>query len=305
MRTTYGIRARAGGLALLALACGKAIAADPTSNIALGGMTSAEWTKMTPAQKGAYLFQRGSYINQQVYAAEQLINRGDYASAIAILKPFIDSGESDRAAYDLGLLYAGGKGVPQDMSQARVYMEKISDRYRLARDWLVAQGDSRGQARVWSVSAKAIESTDHSTNADAMQRNCPDMRDASVVRFWVELGDTLLHQYGDRHLALLQYQTAEEHGSPEAAGRIAALNSQPPESSYVRNGGSSESVSDNSNMPQVCTEAAEASDRAVEDSRDHQVMGQCIIAMTACMVTQLKDDGAVRECVARMMGVKK
>lgn len=49
-------------------------------------------------------------------------NRGDFATAMRLWRPYADKGVA-RAQYNVGMLYAQGRGVPQDFAQARKWWE--------------------------------------------------------------------------------------------------------------------------------------------------------------------------------------
>lgn len=51
---------------------------------------------------------------------------GDYASAVAIWRPLAEKGDSD-AEFDLGQAYRLGRGVPVDLAQAQLWLEKAAD----------------------------------------------------------------------------------------------------------------------------------------------------------------------------------
>jgi hypothetical protein len=52
--------------------------------------------------------------------------QGDYASAIAIWRPLAQKGDAD-AEFDLGQAYRLGRGVPVDLAQAQLWLEKAAD----------------------------------------------------------------------------------------------------------------------------------------------------------------------------------
>ncbi len=53
--------------------------------------------------------------------------RGDYATAMALLRPLAESGHA-AAQYGLGLMYVRGDGVPQDYAQALPYWNRTGMR---------------------------------------------------------------------------------------------------------------------------------------------------------------------------------
>jgi len=48
---------------------------------------------------------------------EAAYQRGDYATALTLLRPLAEQG-NDAAQYDLGYMYASGQGVPKDFAEA-------------------------------------------------------------------------------------------------------------------------------------------------------------------------------------------
>ena len=51
---------------------------------------------------------------------------GDYAAAVAIWRPLAQKGDTD-AEFDLGQAYRLGRGVPVDLAQAQLWLEKAAD----------------------------------------------------------------------------------------------------------------------------------------------------------------------------------
>ena len=52
--------------------------------------------------------------------------KGDYAAALQILRPLADQGNAD-AQFNLGSMYAEGRGVPQDLEQSAIWDLKAAD----------------------------------------------------------------------------------------------------------------------------------------------------------------------------------
>ena len=52
--------------------------------------------------------------------------RGDYATAMRLLRPLADQG-AVLAQLSLGVMYANGKGAPQDLGQAATWYRKAAD----------------------------------------------------------------------------------------------------------------------------------------------------------------------------------
>ena len=64
------------------------------------------------------------------------IRRGlDYAVTARWGAAYLSQASYD-AQYNLGLLYQNGQGVPQDMAQARAWMQKSAADYDSAYKWL-------------------------------------------------------------------------------------------------------------------------------------------------------------------------
>jgi TPR repeat protein len=59
--------------------------------------------------------------------------RGDYATALRLLRPLADQGDA-QAQYNLGVLYDNGQGVPQSNAEAMKWYRKAAD-----------QGEARDQ----------------------------------------------------------------------------------------------------------------------------------------------------------------
>ena len=53
-------------------------------------------------------------------------NRGDYATAVALLRPLAEQGHAG-AQTSLGLLYIDGQGVPQDVAEALRWVHKAAE----------------------------------------------------------------------------------------------------------------------------------------------------------------------------------
>jgi TPR repeat protein len=60
-------------------------------------------------------------------AGLEAYNRGDFAAAVREWQPLAEQGDA-HAQYNLGLLYARGKGVPQDYARAAEWYRKAADR---------------------------------------------------------------------------------------------------------------------------------------------------------------------------------
>ncbi|WP_339913101.1 tetratricopeptide repeat protein [uncultured Brevundimonas sp.] len=69
---------------------------------------------------------------EQLHAAHQAHDRGDYASALRIWMPLADKGNA-RAQTNLGVMYANGHGVPLDYGAAAGWFRKAAE-----------QGDTAG-----------------------------------------------------------------------------------------------------------------------------------------------------------------
>jgi TPR repeat protein len=82
--------------------------------------------------------------------------KGDYATALRLLRPLADQGDA-RAQYTLGFLYRTGQGVPQDYVQAHMwsnlaagYQNAVNNRDAVARLMTPAQiAEAQKLAREW------------------------------------------------------------------------------------------------------------------------------------------------------------
>ena len=68
--------------------------------------------------------------------------RGDYATVVRLLRPLADQGMA-LAQFSLGVMYANGKGVPQDSTQAANWFRKAAD-----------QGNADAQVNLGAMYAK-------------------------------------------------------------------------------------------------------------------------------------------------------
>jgi hypothetical protein len=58
--------------------------------------------------------------------AKSAYNRGDYATAYRLIKPMAEQGHAE-AQYNLGGMYAEGRGVPQDYGEAAKWFRKAAE----------------------------------------------------------------------------------------------------------------------------------------------------------------------------------
>jgi uncharacterized protein len=59
-------------------------------------------------------------------AAVAAYGKGDYASALSLLRPLAEQGNAS-AQYSLGLMYRNGKGVPQDLGEAIKWYRRAAE----------------------------------------------------------------------------------------------------------------------------------------------------------------------------------
>jgi hypothetical protein len=67
-----------------------------------------------------------AFAQQSVKSGIDAWQHGNYAAAVAIWRPLAEKGDSD-AAFDLGQAYRLGRGVPVDLAQAQLWLEKAAD----------------------------------------------------------------------------------------------------------------------------------------------------------------------------------
>ena len=87
--------------------------------------------------------------------------RGDYATAIMLLRPMADHGNA-AAQFRLGVMYDNGEGVPEDHVQAVAWYRKAADQgyaaaHAQAMDWYrkaAAQGQADAQKNLGGMYAK-------------------------------------------------------------------------------------------------------------------------------------------------------
>ena len=78
---------------------------------------------------------------EDIDAADAAYAKGDYATALRLLRPLADQGDA-AAQYNLGVMHANGQGVPQNYAEAAKW-------YRLAAD----QGDAPAQSNIGGLYA--------------------------------------------------------------------------------------------------------------------------------------------------------
>ena len=136
-----------------------------------------------------------SSTEQKFHRAVQAFDRGDYAAALPVLRE-LAAQDNVKAQTMLGIAYAVGKGVPQDLHQSAVWMEKAAERgYAPAQSILgsayaegkgVAQNDQT--AFFWLE--KAAEQGDAGAQFDvgvAYRRGLLGVKqDSGRARFWLE-----------------------------------------------------------------------------------------------------------------------
>jgi TPR repeat protein len=100
----------------------------------------------------------GAATAQTVDAASAAYQRGDYANALHMFQLLANQGKGD-AQYNLGVMYANGKGVPQDYVVAHMWLnlsashgdqEAAAARDSLAQTMSAAQvAEAQKMARDW------------------------------------------------------------------------------------------------------------------------------------------------------------
>ena len=123
--------------------------------------------------------------------AAAALGRGDYATALRLIRPLADQGDA-YAQYNLGLRYANGQGVPQNYEEARKW-------YRLAAD----QGNTRSQFRLGVLYADGHGVPQNDAEALKWYRRAADRGNALAqynlgVRY--ANGQGVTQDYGRAHL---------------------------------------------------------------------------------------------------------
>jgi len=92
--------------------------------------------------------------------ATKAYGRGDYKTAIRLIKPLAEQGNA-KSQYNLGRMYASGQGVPQDHAKAVKWYRKAADqgdasaRFNLGLMYALGQGvpqdhaEARKLAQEW------------------------------------------------------------------------------------------------------------------------------------------------------------
>ena len=172
---------------------------------------------------------------------------GDYATALKEWQPLADQG-APHAAYNLGLMYARGEGVPKDFAKAASYYQKAAEQgvaeaeYNLAVLYSTGEGVPKDekQAMTWFLKAaekgdtRAAESLGNMYNegegafqnyaeAEKWYRKAAEAGVASAefnLAVMYDIGQGVPQNFAE---ALKWYQKAAEHGDPGALCNIAIL----------------------------------------------------------------------------------
>lgn len=99
-------------------------------------------------------------------AADDAFKRGDYATALRELRPLAEQGNAN-AQYRLGLMYANGRGVPKDDTQAVAWWRKAAD-----------QGYAPAQSNLGAMYANGRGVAQDDTQAVAWLRKAADQGDS-------------------------------------------------------------------------------------------------------------------------------
>jgi TPR repeat protein len=73
-----------------------------------------------------FVFAAGPAIAGPFEDATAAFNKGDYEAAMRLIRPLAEQGNVE-AQFNLGVMYAQGKGVPQDYAQAAAWYRKAAD----------------------------------------------------------------------------------------------------------------------------------------------------------------------------------
>jgi len=68
----------------------------------------------------------GAAVSGPMDDANAAYHRGDYATALRLVRPLADQGDAD-AQYNLGVMYAKGQSVPQDYTEAFEWLRRAAD----------------------------------------------------------------------------------------------------------------------------------------------------------------------------------
>jgi TPR repeat protein len=172
---------------------------------------------------------------------------GDYATALKEWQPLADQG-APHAAYNLGLMYARGEGVPKDFAKAASYYQKAAEQGIVEAEYNLAVLYSNGegvpkdekQAMTWFLKAaeqgdtRAAESLGNMYNegegafqnyseAEKWYRKAAEAGVASAefnLAVMYDIGQGVPQNFAE---ALKWYQKAAEHGDAGALCNIAIL----------------------------------------------------------------------------------
>ncbi len=97
-------------------------------------------------------------------------DRGDYTTAVRLLRPLAEQGDA-QAQYNLGVLYDNGQGVPQNSTEAVKWYSKAAD-----------QGDSRGENNLANMYLSGQGVPQNYTEAMKWFRKAADQGNARAQR---------------------------------------------------------------------------------------------------------------------------
>ncbi len=172
---------------------------------------------------------------------------GDYATALKEWQPLADQG-APHAAYNLGLMYARGEGVPKDFTKAASYYQKAAEQgiveaeYNLgvlysngegvpkdereAMKWFLKaaqQGDTRAAESLGNIYNEGAGAFQNYAEAEKWYRKAAEAGVASAefnLAVMYDIGQGVPQDFAE---ALKWYQKAAEHGDAGALCNIAIL----------------------------------------------------------------------------------
>jgi TPR repeat protein len=100
--------------------------------------------------------------------ADAAYSKGDYATALRLLRPLADQGNAD-AQVGLGIIFANGHGVPQDYAEAMKWLRKSADQGNANGEYYLGFSYAKGQGvtQDWVEANKWFRKSADQGNLDA------------------------------------------------------------------------------------------------------------------------------------------
>jgi len=157
----------------------------------------------------AVLLWTAGALHADTAAGMQAFRNKDYQTAYREWKAAAEAGQAE-AQFDLGVLYAQGKGVPRDLTEAANWYRKAAGQGNAQAEFALGQMYSRG----WGVPRDEADAARWMEMANNPESDGPPTDWASVEGYGIER---------DQKQAAYWYQLAAERGHAEAQYNLARL----------------------------------------------------------------------------------